>query len=295
MKKPLFEGLCTALITPFKDGRINLPMVTELIRRQINSGVSAVVLAGTTGESPTLSDDEKLELFRCGVNAANGECRIIAGTGSNDTAHAIALSREAEKIGVDGLLVVTPYYNKTTQQGLVRHYQAIASSVDLPVIVYHVPSRTGMDLTMETCRRLSQIPNIAGMKEASGSISRIAHIISEIGDDFSVWSGNDDQTIPVMALGGRGVISVASNVMPNEMNKMVIAALHGDFETAAKLQRRLLPLMDLLFSRVNPIPVKAAMKYVGYDVGVGRMPLEPADEALELRLASFFRRWQEDS
>lgn len=295
MKKPLFEGLCTALVTPFAEGKINFPMVDRLIRRQIDAGVRAIVLAGTTGESPTLSDEEKLALFRRGVVAAEGKCQILAGTGSNDTLHAVELSREAEKIGVDGLLVVTPYYNKTTQHGLVQHYRTIAEAVALPVIAYHVPSRTGMEMTLETCRRLAQIPNIAGIKEASGSISRVAHLIAENGSELPVWSGNDDQTVPVMALGGCGVISVVSNVMPMEMNAMVLAALRGDFEMAALIHRKLLPLMDLLFSRVNPIPVKAAMKYVGFDVGPGRMPLEPADEALERQLAAFFRSWQEDS
>lgn len=294
MKKPLFEGLCTALVTPFAGGKINFPMVDCLIRRQIEAGVPAIVLAGTTGESPTLSDEEKLELFRCGVEAADGKCQIIAGTGSNDTSHAVALSRKAQALGVDGLLVVTPYYNKTTQHGLIKHYTAIAQAVDLPVIVYHVPSRTGMEMTLDTCRKLSQIPNIAGIKEASGSISRIAHILAENGSDLPVWSGNDDQTVPVMALGGCGVISVASNVMPVEMNEMVLAALLGDFKKAAMIQRRLLPLMDLLLSRVNPIPVKAAMKYAGYEVGPGRMPLEPADADLEERLESFFQSWQAD-
>lgn len=295
MKKPLFEGLCTALVTPFAEGKINFPMVDRLIRRQMEAGVRAIVLAGTTGESPTLTDEEKLELFRRGVETADGKCQIIAGTGSNDTDHAIELSQKAQEIGVDGLLVVTPYYNKTTQNGLVAHYRAIAQAVELPVIVYHVPSRTGMDMTMETCRRLAEIPNIAGIKEASGSISRVAHIIAENGSDLPVWSGNDDQTVPVMALGGHGVISVASNVMPAEMNAMVLAALRGDYEMAALIQHKLLPLMDLLFSRVNPIPVKAAMKHVGFDVGPGRMPLEPADQELEGCLKAFFHGWREDS
>ncbi len=295
MKKPLFEGLCTALVTPFAEGKINFPMVDRLIRRQMEAGVRAIVLAGTTGESPTLSDEEKLELFRCGVEASDGKCQIIAGTGSNDTSHAVELSQKAQEIGVDGLLVVTPYYNKTTQHGLVQHYRSIAQAVELPVIAYNVPSRTGMDITPQTCRRLAQIPNIAGIKEASGSISKVAHIIAENGSDLPVWSGNDDQTVPVMALGGRGVISVASNVMPAKMNAMVQAALRGDFEMAALMQCKLLPLMDLLFSRVNPIPVKAAMKYVGFDAGPVRMPLESADEELEQRLEAFFRSWREDS
>ena len=294
MQQVLFEGLATALVTPFVDGSVNGPMVDLLIRRQILAGVPAVVLAGTTGESPTLSDEEKLELFRRGLRAADGGCKLIAGTGSNDTRHAVELSREAEKLGVDALLVVTPYYNKTTQQGLVDHYRAIAEAVSIPVIAYNVPSRTGMDLGAEACRELARIPNLAGLKEAGGNLSKIAHILAENGDLLPVYSGNDEQTVPVMALGGKGVISVASNVLPGEMNALVRSALRGDYDMAALIQKKLLPLMDLLQSRVNPIPVKAVLTRLGFDVGPGRMPLAPPDEALLERIDAFFRHWQEE-
>ena len=294
MKKLLFEGLCTALVTPFVDGKINFPMVDLLIRRQILAGVPAVVLSGTTGESPTLSDEEKLQLLTRALRAADGGCKILAGTGSNDTVHAVELSREAEALGADGLLVVTPYYNKTTQEGLCAHYKAIAGAVQIPVIAYNVPSRTGMDITAETCRSLARIPNLAGLKEAGGNLSKIAHILAENGDALPVYSGNDDQTVPVMALGGRGVISVTSNAVPAEMNAMVRSALRGDYEMAALIQRKLLPLMDLCQSRVNPIPIKAVMKAIGFDVGQCRMPLAPPDDALTESIAAFFRRRREE-
>ena len=270
MTKPLFTGLCTALVTPFLGEAVNYPMLEVLIRRQIEAGAEAIVLCGTTGESPTLTTEEKLEIFRVGVQTAAGSCKIIAGTGSNCTANAADLSRRAAELGVDGLLVVTPYYNKTTQPGLVKHYQAVCGAVRIPVIAYSVPSRTGMGIDVETCRELAKIPNLAGIKEASGDISKAARILEHL----PVWSGNDDQTVALMALGGAGVISVASNVVPEAMNAMVQAALAGDYPLAAALQRRLLPLMEALFCQVNPIPVKAAMAMVGYDCGPCRMPLD---------------------
>ncbi len=274
MKKPLFTGLCTALVTPFLGESVNYPMLEVLIRRQLSAGVDAIVLAGTTGESPTLTMDEKLELFRRGVAAAGGRCKIIAGTGGNNTASAIELSALAREAGVDGLLVVTPYYNKATQQGLVKHYAAIAQAVPLPILAYNVPSRTGVDISPAACRELAQIPNIVGIKEACGDLSKCLHIAAQCGDELHLYSGNDDQTVPIMALGGRGVVSVASNVLPVQMNLMVTAALAGDFRTAARLQKQLLPLTDLMFCQVNPIPVKAAMGMLGYDVGTCRMPLD---------------------
>ena len=292
MKKPLFRGLCTALVTPFLGENVNFSMLELLIRRQIAAGVPAIVLAGTTGEAPTLSDGEKHEIFRRGVEIADGACLVLAGTGSNDTAHTVRLSRMAADCGVDGLLVVTPYYNKTSQKGLLRHYEAVCRAVDdLPVIAYHVPSRTGMRLELDTAKKLAEIPNLAGIKEASGDLGRCAHILAQTG--LPLWSGNDDQAAAVMALGGQGVISVASNVLPVEMNALVHAALRGDFETAAALHRKLLPLFDLLFSQVNPIPVKAAMKLIGYDVGPGRLPLVEAEKDLEAKLGEYFRTLRE--
>ena len=293
MKQLLFSGLCTALVTPFYAGEVNYPMVDILIRRQIEAGVEAIVLAGTTGESPTLSEEEKLKLFRRGVAAADGKCKIIAGTGSNCTDHAIELSRKAQKCGVDGLLVVTPYYNKATPSGLVKHYKAIADSVDLPIIAYNVPSRTGVDISPAVCEKLALIPNIVGIKEACGDISKVVHIIADCGGELAVYSGNDDQTVATMALGGKGLISVVSNVLPLETNAMVTAAASGDYNLAALMQRRLLPLMDLMFCQVNPIAVKAAMKYMGYDVGKCRMPLDDLTVQNENKLAAFFRQWRQ--
>ena len=273
MKKPLFTGVCTALVTPFLDEKINYPMMEQLLKRQILSGIKAVVIAGTTGESPTLSDEEKLTLFQRCKKYVGDQCLIIAGTGSNSTAHAIALSMAAEDAGADALLVVSPYYNKATPNGIILHYQSICKMVSKPVIIYNVPSRTGLDIPVSVYKHLSHIPNIAGIKEASSDITKIAKIRNACGSDFPIWSGNDDQIIPVMALGGKGVISVLSNIRPIETKAMCDAALDGDFDTAADLQCRFSPLIESLFSEVNPIPVKAAMKEIGYDCGGCRLPL----------------------
>lgn len=278
MNKPLFTGVCTALVTPFLGGNVNYPMMDLLLRRQMQAGIQAVVLCGTTGESSTLSDLEKLEIFRRGKRYVGDRCKIIAGTGSNDTAHAIALSKAAEDAGVDALLVVSPYYNKATQDGLLTHYAAIAESVHIPVIVYNVPSRTGVDIPVSVYQNLARIPNIAGVKEASGDIAKIAKIRANCPEDFALWSGNDDQIAPILALGGSGVISVVSNVLPEQTQSLALAALDGDFDTAADLQIRLLPLIEALFSEVNPIPVKAAMKLIGYDCGECRLPLTPMSQ-----------------
>ena len=275
MNKPLFTGACTALVTPFLNGKVNYPMLEQLLKRQMEAGIRAVVICGTTGESPTLCDAEKLEMFRRAKRYVGDDCLIIAGTGSNCTEHAAALSKAAEDIGADALLVVSPYYNKATEEGLVAHYSAIAGAVHIPVIAYNVPSRTGVDIPVSVYQCLSLIPNMAGVKEASTSISKIAKILAGCPKDFVVWSGNDDQAAAVMALGGQGVISVLSNVMPVETQAMAQAALDGDFDTAADLQLQMTPLIELLFSEVNPIPVKAAMKLIGYDCGECRLPLTP--------------------
>lgn len=275
MNKPLFTGACTALVTPFLNGKVNYPMLEQLLKRQMEAGIRAVVICGTTGESPTLCDAEKLEMFRRAKRYVGDNCLIIAGTGSNCTEHAAALSKSAEDMGADALLVVSPYYNKATEEGLVAHYSAIAGAVHIPVIAYNVPSRTGVDIPVSVYQCLSLIPNMAGVKEASTSISKIVKILAGCPKDFVVWSGNDDQAAAVMALGGQGVISVLSNVMPVETQAMAQAALDGDFDTAADLQLRMLPLIELLFSEVNPIPVKAAMKLIGYDCGECRLPLTP--------------------
>ncbi len=275
MKKPVFTGACTALVTPFLGEAVNYPMLDQLLRRQLEAGIQAVVLCGTTGESATLSDGEKLAIIRRARSFVRDRCTIIAGTGSNDTDHAISLSRLAQEAGADALLVVTPYYNKATPEGLVVHYSAVAAAVHIPVIVYNVPSRTGLDVPVEICRELAGIPNIAGIKEASPDISKIARLRAECPPEFSVWSGNDDQAAAVMALGGAGVISVVSNLFPEEVQAMALAALDGDFDTASDLQLKLLPLIRALFREVNPIPVKAAMKRLGYDCGICRLPLTP--------------------
>ena len=271
--EPLFTGACTALVTPFLDEKINYPMLEQLLRRQMDAGIEAAVIAGTTGESPTLSDDEKLELFRRAKEYVGTGCKIIAGTGSNSTEHTVQLSKAAEETGVDGLLIVSPYYNKATPDGLFAHYLAAAHAVSLPIIIYNVPSRTGVDIPVSVYQRLSRIPNIVGVKEASTDITKITRIIRECGSNFSVWSGNDDMITPVMSLGGKGVISVLSNVLPAETQALANAALDGDFDTAAALQVHMQPLVEMLFCEVNPIPVKEAMKIIGCDCGRCRLPL----------------------
>lgn len=273
MKNPVFTGACTALVTPFLDGRVNYPMMEQLLRRQMDAGIEAVVVCGTTGESPTLSDEEKLELFfRCKQYAGDA-CKIIAGTGSNSTSHTLELSLAAQEEGADALLLVSPYYNKATPEGLIAHYLTVAHGVSIPIILYNVPSRTGVDIPVSVYQRLSLLPNILGVKEASTDITKIARIRKDCPEDFFVWSGNDDQTVPVMSLGGKGVISVLSNVVPEKTQAMAKAALDGDFDTAAALQLELLPLTEALFSEVNPIPVKEAMGIIGYDCGSCRLPL----------------------
>ena len=288
MRKPLFTGACTALITPFIDGKVNYPMAEQLLRRQIDAGIPAVVIGGTTGESSTLSDDEKYELFhRCKAYAGDS-CIIIAGTGSNSTEHAVDLSINAEKAGADALLVVSPYYNKATPDGLFAHYLSIAHAVSIPVILYNVPSRTGVDIPVSVYQRLSRVPNIIGVKEASADITKISRIRLSCGEDFAIWSGNDDQIVPAIASGCSGVISVLSNVYPKETNAMCHAALCGDYKVAANLQRNFLPLIDLLFCEVNPIPVKAAMKCIGFDCGTCRLPLTTLTADHQQQIEQYF-------
>lgn len=284
MRKPLFTGACTAMVTPFIDGKVNYPMMEQLLKMQIDAGIKAVVIAGTTGESPTLSDEEKITLFSRCKDYVGNQCSIIAGTGSNNTIHSIDLSIQAVEAGADALLVVSPYYNKASEDGILMHYLSICHAVSVPVIVYNVPSRTGLDIPVSVYEKLSKIPNIAGVKEASSDITKIARIRNACGSDFSIWSGNDDQIVPVMSLGGQGVISVLSNVRPKETIAMCEAALDGDFDTASDLQCKLLPLIDALFCEVNPIPVKEAMKLIGYDCGNCRLPLCKMTDGNLLRL-----------
>lgn len=288
MRKPLFTGACTALVTPFLEGKVNYPMMELLLRRQLEAGIQAVVIAGTTGESATLSDEEKLELFRRCKEYAKDKMCIIAGTGSNSTVHAVELSIAAQEAGADALLVVSPYYNKATPDGLIAHYLAIAHSVKIPVIIYNVPSRTGVDIPVSVYKTLARIPNIVGVKEASTSITKILKIKAECPPDFAVWSGNDDMAVPVMSLGGQGVISVVSNVFPEEVHTMALAALDGDFDTAAALQCELLEVSDLMFCEVNPIPVKAAMKQIGFDCGSCRLPLTSLSKENQKKIEIYF-------
>lgn len=290
MKEPIFTGVCTALVTPFLDDRINYPMLEVLIRRQIASGVKAIVLAGTTGESPTLTDDEKLELFRRGKTVSGKNALIIAGTGSNDTSHTVAMSIAAQEAGADALLVVTPYYNKANAEGLFAHYLAVAHAVSIPVIIYNVPSRTGVDIPISVCARLSRIPNVVGIKEASTDITRITALRNACGAEFSIWSGNDSMTLPVMAAGGIGVISVASNVAPAELVDLCKAVLDGDLDTAISLQETLSPLFDLLCCDINPMPVKAAMRAIGYDCGGCRLPLTGLTPSAQDRIQKYFSK-----
>lgn len=282
-KKPLFTGVCTALVTPFAENAINYPLLEQLLQYQIDAGIPAVVLCGTTGEGATLDDLEKLEVFQRSKEFAGDRLKIICGTGSNNTQHVIRLSQAAQDAGADGLLVVAPYYNKGNFEGQLMHYRSIAQSVDIPVILYNVPSRTGVDLSIKLYQQLSQVPNIIGVKEACSDITKISRIISACGSDFSVWSGNDDMAVAAMALGAKGVISVVSNVLPEETVKMATAALEGDYCDAAKRQQALIPLIDALFKEVNPIPIKAAMKLIGFDCGPCRLPLGPVSaETLQL-------------
>lgn len=289
MKEPLFTGVCTALVTPFLDGKVNFPMAELLLKRQVEAGVRTVVLAGTTGEASTLSDSEKIELFKRCKDYVGDRCKIIAGTGSNSTEHSIALSQAAESVGVDGLLIVSPYYNKANESGLYLHYCAIANSVNIPIIIYNVPSRTGLDIPIRVYKRLSLLSNIAGVKEASADIVKQLRTHAVCGSDLPIWAGNDDQIVASMAMGGLGVISVLSNIMPEETVTITDAAFAGDFKTAARLQNHLIETIDLLFSDVNPIPVKYAMECIGYDCGACRPPLCLPSKELQDKIRKHFQ------
>ena len=287
MNKPLFTGVCTALVTPFLDGNVNYPMAEQLLKRQIDAGINAVVLSGTTGESSTLTNDEKIELISRSKKYVGNQCLVIAGTGSNNTARAIELSQAAEEAGADALLVVSPYYNKATPEGLFRHYLSIAHAVSIPIILYNVPTRTGVDMPVSVYQRLSNVPNIVGVKEASNNIVKVGDILSSC-KNFALWSGNDDQIVPTISMGASGVISVLSNVLPEETLAITNAALSGDFTTAASLQRQLLPMIDCLFCEVNPIPVKAVLQKIGFDCGSCRLPLCELSNGNLQRLNKFF-------
>lgn len=278
LKKTLFIGCGTALVTPFTEDGINFEELKKLLEFQIEQGADSIIICGTTGESATMSLQEKKEVIQFSVQVVHKRIPVIAGTGGNNTQSVIELSQYAEEVGADGLLLVTPYYNKTTQSGLVSPYQAIAKQVNLPIILYNVPSRTGLNIEPSTCLQLSKIPNIVGIKEASGNISQIAKITSLCGDNLPLYSGNDDQILPILSLGGIGVISVLSNLMPKFVHNMVFDYLSGNFTLAKDSQIKAIPLIDCLFSEVNPIPVKSALEFIGFDVGMPRLPLVPMSE-----------------
>lgn len=284
MKSLIFQGTATAMVTPFGQSGIDYEAFGRQIDRQIAAGVPALVICGTTGEAPTLEDDEHLEAIAFAVQHAKKRVKIIAGTGSNNTDHAVMMSREAEKRGADALLWVTPYYNKTTQRGLYQHYKTLAGATDLPAILYNVPSRTGVDIKPETACALSKIDTIVAMKEASGAVSRAVDILNRCGDDMAVYSGNDDIIVPMMSVGAKGVISVLSNVMPKETEELCRLCLDGRFSEAGALQVRYFALIDALFSEVNPIPVKTAMCWMGMDSGRLRLPLYEMEEKNAKRL-----------
>ena len=273
MKKILFKGCGTAICTPFDENGVNLKEFEKLVEDQIQNQVDAIIVCGTTGEASTMTTEEKLATIKCAVQTSHGRIPIIAGTGGNNTKQVITYSKEVEALGVDGLLIVTPYYNKCTQNGLIAHYQEIAKNVSLPIILYSVPSRTGVNIEPQTCVELSKIENIVAIKEASGNLSQVAEIAHLCGDDLFIYSGNDDQVLPILSLGGIGVISVLSNVKPQYTHDMVQNFLEGNIATAIKMQLDAIPLINALFSEVNPIPVKAALNILGYQFGIPRLPL----------------------
>lgn len=291
MRTPVFTGVCPALVTPFhKSGGVNFDAFARLIDFQIRGGVSALCVCGTTGESSTMTREERDAAIRFCAEQAAGRVKVIAGTGSNSTAVTVELSQRAQAMGADALLLVTPYYNKATQAGLIRHYETVAASVDLPLILYNVPGRTGVSFTAETYRTLAEHPQINGVKEASGNFDLITHTRTLCPEDFFLWSGNDDQITPMMALGAKGVISVASNLIPEAMSELCRLCLEGRFDRAAALQLRYSGLFDALFAEVNPIPVKTAMNLLGMDMGELRLPLCPPSEQNLERLKRALRQ-----
>jgi 4-hydroxy-tetrahydrodipicolinate synthase len=287
--------LLTAMATPFTaDGEVDIPQASRLARALLDSGSDGVVVCGTTGESPTLTEKEKWALFASVKKALGGRGSVIAGTGSYNTAESIRLTREAEQLGVDGVLVVVPYYNKPSQEGLFRHFEAIARATSLPVMLYNVPSRTVTNMTAETTIRLSRIPNIVGIKEASGDLAQIGRIIENTREDFLVWSGNDEDTLPILSIGGYGVVSVASHLVGEQIQAMLQAHLTGEREEAAALHRRLLPLVKALFLVGSPAPLKYALNHIGFSVGAPRLPLVEPDDAIAEQIRAELARQRID-
>ncbi len=279
MKTPVFTGANVAIVTPLTETGIDFDRLGDLIEFQINGGIDAITICGTTGESSTLSHEEHCQAIEYCVKKVAGRVPVIAGTGSNDTAYALELSKCAESYGVDGLLMATPYYNKTTQRGLAAHYTYLADRLNTPIILYNVPSRTGLSFTADTYYELSKHPMINGVKEASGNFSLMAETMARCGDNLNMWSGNDDQTVPMLALGAKGVISVFANVLPGEMSKICKLFFEGKVKESNELALKYFDLMDRLFIEVNPIPVKAALKLMGLDNGILRLPLYEISDA----------------
>lgn len=285
MKKPVFTGAAVAIVTPmYADGSVNYDELGRVIEDQIANHTDAIVICGTTGESPTLDHEEHTECIRYTVEKVAGRVPVIAGTGSNDTRYAIQLSQQAQQDGADALLLVTPYYNKTSQTGLIAHYTAIANAVDLPCILYNVPSRTGCNLQPATLAELAKLPNINAVKEASGNISQVAEVAELCGENLNIYSGNDDQIVPLLALGGKGVISVLSNVAPQYTHDLCAKWFAGDVAGSLAMQLQALPLCKALFADVNPIPVKWAMNRLGWQAGPCRLPLVEPSDAVKARL-----------
>lgn len=277
----IFTGAGVALVTPFKDGSVDYDALANLIDWQIEEGIDAIISCGTTGEASTLEDHEHIETVRFTVEHTAGRVPVIAGSGSNNTEHALWMSKELEAVGADGLLIVTPYYNKCTQVGLIRHYTLIADSVNIPCILYSVPGRTGVNIAPETVGQLSVHPNIVGIKEASGNISQVVEIAKYVSPDFALYSGNDDMIVPLLSVGGTGVISTVANIAPRDTHDMVMSYLEGSVKAACELQLKMKSLIDSLFLEVNPIPVKAALNMMGYIQREYRMPLcEPDNKTL---------------
>lgn len=285
VKVPVFKGSCTAIVTPFNEHGVDYERLKKNIEFQYENGTSALVVCGTTGENATHTPNEHDELVRVTVRTVNGRMKVIAGIGSNNTANALRAAEDAKYSGADAVLMVTPYYNKTTQKGLIEHFSYVADRVDVPMILYNVPSRTGIGISADTCKALSQHPNINGIKEASGDIALAAKIRSLCGDDLYIWSGNDDCTIPLMSLGALGVISVASNIVPGAVAKLCALCLEGSYAEATELYAKYASLFSALFIETNPIPVKAALKMMGMDSGILRLPLtEISQESFETLL-----------
>ena len=273
MKKILFKGCGTAICTPFDENGVNLKEFERLVEFQIQNDVDSIIVCGTTGEASTMTMEEKIATIKCAVNTSSGKIPIIAGTGGNNTKQVIETSKIAQELGVDGLLIVTPYYNKCTQNGLIEHYKEIAKNVNLPIIIYSVPGRTGVNIEPKTCLELSKIENIVAIKEASGNLSQVAEIAHLCGNNLNIYSGNDDQVLPVLSLGGIGVISVLSNVLPQYTHDMVQNYFDGNIAKSTKMQLDAIPLIKTLFSEVNPIPAKAALNNIGFNFGEPRLPL----------------------